>query len=190
MFRIQSWRFRKGLIEKVTGWAPSLTRGCWDEQLETDFPAGESQRAEWCCKGRKVFASSYRVICHSHSRIHREGLESFPSVEGKCRDSSDDIHPYFHIYYVQGTLVRDVYTSPHSLLAMTPWLWFSLHPHYRKMCWGWRISSALHGPSSWTKNQIDVRQINRRKPKLIAYVLTGNPHRRGNSKDSEATWSF
>ena len=37
-------------------------------------------------------------------------------------------------------------------------------------CWGKRISSAFQGPPNWTKNQIDVRQIKRRKLNLIAYL--------------------
>ena len=33
--------------------------------------------------------------------------------------------------------------------------------------WGGRTYSALQGPSSWAKNQIDMKQINRRKSNLI-----------------------
>lgn len=34
-------------------------------------------------------------------------------------------------------------------------------------CWGGRISSAIQGPYSWTKNQTDVRHIDRRKSNLF-----------------------
>ena len=53
-------------------------------------------------------------------------------------------------------------------------------------CWGGRTSFTLQGPSSWIKNQIDMRQISRRKSNLRVDIL-GNPHIHGNSKDSEAT---
>lgn len=44
--------------------------------------------------------------------------------------------------------------------------------------------SALQVSSNWTKNQIDIRQINRKKIKLN-FVRMGNPHRQGNSKDKQ-----
>lgn len=54
------------------------------------------------------------------------------------------------------------------------------------ICQGGRISCALRGPSSQTKNQVDMRQINRRKPNLV--WLMGNPYRHGNSKGGQAKW--
>lgn len=48
-------------------------------------------------------------------------------------------------------------------------------------CWGGRIDYTLQGPSSWTKSQINTRQINKRKSNLIDVYR--NPHRHGNLKD-------
>lgn len=40
----------------------------------------------------------------------------------------------------------------------------------RRNCQGGRISPTLQGLSRWAKNQIDLRQINRRKSNLISNV--------------------
>lgn len=37
-------------------------------------------------------------------------------------------------------------------------------------CWGGRISYAFQDPSSWTKNQSDRRQVNRRKSNLVSDI--------------------
>lgn len=50
------------------------------------------------------------------------------------------------------------------LSEMIPCLW---SPY---LCWKGGISSALQGPSSWNKNQIDMRHIDRRKSTLILYT--------------------
>lgn len=57
-----------------------------------------------------------------------------------------------------------------------------------RRCWEGKIPSALRGPSSWTKNQTDRRQINRRKS--IQFSARREATQTWNSKDSEATRSL
>ena len=54
-------------------------------------------------------------------------------------------------------------------------LLFFSHPlvgRYSDFCWRGRIPSSLQGPSIWTKNQSDIRQINRGKLKRQKFLLS------------------
>ena len=53
---------------------------------------------------------------------------------------------------------------------------------------GDKNSCPLQGPSGWTKNQIDMRQINKRKSHLTAYVQGVHTDMAVRQKEVKMSW--